>query len=100
MNEKIKIYETTARAVLDADIPYNSEFDETLRNEDVRIVKNEGVWDIQCLTAHIAHPEPEWESIIAYPEFTSGAKMRTAFHRIQDKIKAIKDKKINKNLKI
>ena len=113
MMSETKIYKTTAKAVLESRIPFNSMFDETLRDEDLRITKTKCIdesndeyedWDyidteikidykLECLTARLTRPDAEWESIIAYPRFASGSKTRNEFYRIQDQVKTL----INKN---
>lgn len=115
MEEKKIIYKTTAKIVLNADIPFNSTFDETLRDSDLRIVKTEYIdesndeftdydyeettgplgietdekWDIECFCTHLTDIEAKWESIIKYPKFAAGSKTRNNWHRIQSKIRKL-----------
>ena len=95
-------YKCIAKDLLNAKIPLNSTFDETLKDEDLRIVetieesedeetaeiKEEHSFDIECYSQRLGK-EIKWESVIKYPTFVSGHKTTTEYNNIQHKIKAL-----------
>ena len=107
MMSETKIYKTTARAVLESNIPLDSMFDEILWDGDLRITKTKCIdesneehedWDYidteikieyDIETARLTRHRVEWVSIIAYPQFASRSKTRNEFYRIQDQVKTL-----------
>ena len=93
--EGFKFYNTSISKIINSKIPLNSEFDESAKDSDFRIVKTEDAenseYDIQCFCKHIGKAT-SWESIIKYPSFPSGSKTRTERTRIQYQIKKLKIK--------
>lgn len=112
MDEKTEYFKIMASAVLNSGLEFNSEFDDSLEDSDLRVSKttfidesddefidedfkeleHEIEWDIECLTAHLGDSTPKWESIIKYPTYTSGSKMRIERNRIQREIENLNKK--------
>ena len=87
----IEILKINFKKFLESNLPLNSCFDESLKEEDLRIVKEvndeeKEFYDIECYCRRIGQ-ETKWESIIERPTFVSGSKTRTEHSRIHHKIK-------------
>lgn len=94
-------------------IPLNSEFDDSLKASDLRLMKTIFIdesnedhedhlyhslvqqlssdieYDLQCLTLRLTKDEPEWESIIAYPLHVYESKTRNKYYRIQGQLERL-----------
>lgn len=100
--DKTEYFSVKFQSILTSKIPLTSEFDDSAKDEDFRIVKttiktdpdqfDEETFDIECLCGTIRDPEPKWKSIIAYPRFAAGSKERNAANKIQWKIEKLIEK--------